>query len=115
MPKQHTFAFTVRRTHASPRNTRRRDELTTVSPRRARPRPLEQRSLLRAYRTPEEFARAWTPSLSLIVIEQSGASVKDSLRRAETRVLDRRTALLKASEMRAKGKTCKGARAYDQP
>jgi transposase InsO family protein len=36
-----------------------------------------------AYRTPEEFARAWTPSPSLIVIEQSGASVKDSLRRAE--------------------------------
>ena len=37
-----------------------------------------------AYRTPEEFARAWSPSPSLIVIEQSGASVKDSLRRAET-------------------------------
>jgi len=36
-----------------------------------------------AYRTPEEFVRAWTPSPSLIVIEQSGASVKDSLRRAE--------------------------------
>ena len=36
-----------------------------------------------AYRTPEEFARAWSPSPSLIVIEQSGASVKDSLRRAE--------------------------------
>jgi putative transposase len=36
-----------------------------------------------AYRTPEEFARAWAPSPSLIVIEQSGASVKDSLRRAE--------------------------------
>jgi putative transposase len=36
-----------------------------------------------AYRTPAEFARAWTPSPSLIVIEQSGASVKDSLRRAE--------------------------------
>jgi putative transposase len=36
-----------------------------------------------AYRTPEEFARAWTPSPSLIVIELSGASVKDSLRRAE--------------------------------
>jgi putative transposase len=36
-----------------------------------------------AYRTPEEFARQWTPSPSLIVIEQSGASVKDSLRRAE--------------------------------
>ena len=37
-----------------------------------------------AYRTPAEFARTWTPSPSLIVIEQSGASVKDSLRRAET-------------------------------
>ena len=36
-----------------------------------------------AYRTPEEFARAWTPSPSSILIEQSGASVKDSLRRAE--------------------------------
>jgi putative transposase len=36
-----------------------------------------------AYRTPEEFARQWSPSPSLIVIEQSGASVKDSLRRAE--------------------------------
>jgi putative transposase len=36
-----------------------------------------------AYRTPAEFARAWTPSPSLIVVEQSGASVKDSLRRAE--------------------------------
>ena len=36
-----------------------------------------------AYRTPEEFARAWAPSPSLIVIEQSGAPVKDSLRRAE--------------------------------
>ncbi len=36
-----------------------------------------------AYRTPEEFARQWTPSPSLIVVEQSGASVKDSLRRAE--------------------------------
>ena len=36
-----------------------------------------------AYRTPEEFARAWSPSPSLIVVEQSGASVKDSLRRAE--------------------------------
>jgi transposase InsO family protein len=36
-----------------------------------------------AYRTPEEFARAWTPSPSLIFIGQSGASVKDSLRRAE--------------------------------
>jgi putative transposase len=37
-----------------------------------------------AYRTPEEFARQWGPSPSLIVIEQSGTSVKDSLRRAET-------------------------------
>jgi putative transposase len=37
-----------------------------------------------AYRTPAEFARTWTPSPSLIVIEQSGASVKDSLRRAES-------------------------------
>jgi putative transposase len=37
-----------------------------------------------AYRTPEEFARTWAPSPSLTVIEQSGASVKDSLRRAET-------------------------------
>lgn len=37
-----------------------------------------------AYRTPAEFARAWAPSPSLTVIEQSGASVKDSLRRAET-------------------------------
>jgi putative transposase len=37
-----------------------------------------------AYRTPEAFAREWTPSPSLIVIEQSGTSVKDSLRRAET-------------------------------
>ena len=37
-----------------------------------------------AYRTPAEFARAWTPSPSLIVIEQSGAPVKDSVRRAET-------------------------------
>ena len=36
-----------------------------------------------AYRTPEEFARQWSPSPSLIVIEQSEASVKDSLRRAE--------------------------------
>jgi len=36
-----------------------------------------------AYRTPEEFARQWSPSPSLILIEQSGASVKDSLRRAE--------------------------------
>lgn len=36
-----------------------------------------------AYRTPEEFARAWMPSPSLIVVEQSGAPVKDSLRRAE--------------------------------
>jgi putative transposase len=36
-----------------------------------------------AYHTPEEFARAWTPSPSLIVLEQSGTSVKDSLRRAE--------------------------------
>jgi hypothetical protein len=36
-----------------------------------------------AYRTPEEFARAWSPSPSLFVIEQSGASVKDSLRHAE--------------------------------
>jgi putative transposase len=37
-----------------------------------------------AYRTPAEFARAWTPSPSTIVIEQSGTSVKNSLRRAET-------------------------------
>jgi len=37
-----------------------------------------------AYRTPQEFARAWTPSPSFIVIEQSATSVKDSLRRAET-------------------------------
>jgi putative transposase len=37
-----------------------------------------------AYRTPAEFARAWTPLPSLIVIEQSGASDKESLRRAET-------------------------------
>jgi putative transposase len=37
-----------------------------------------------AYRTPKEFARQWSPSPSLIVIQQSGASVKDSLRRAET-------------------------------
>jgi putative transposase len=36
-----------------------------------------------AYRTPAEFAQQWAPSPSLIVIEQSGTSVKDSLRRAE--------------------------------
>jgi len=32
-----------------------------------------------AYRTPEEFARGWTPSPSSMVIEQSGTPVKDSL------------------------------------
>jgi len=32
-----------------------------------------------AYRTPEEFARAWPPSPSATVIEQAGAPVKDSL------------------------------------
>jgi putative transposase len=32
-----------------------------------------------AYRTPEEFARAWTPSPSATVIEQAAAPVKDSL------------------------------------
>jgi putative transposase len=32
-----------------------------------------------AYRTPEEFARAWSPSPSATVIEQAGAPVKDSL------------------------------------
>jgi putative transposase len=32
-----------------------------------------------AYRTPQEFARAWSPSPSAIVIEQTGTAVKDSL------------------------------------
>jgi hypothetical protein len=38
----------------------------------------------RGYRRPEECAREWTPSPSWIVIEQSEASVKDTLRRSET-------------------------------
>jgi putative transposase len=38
-----------------------------------------------AYRTPEEFARVWSPSPCTTVIEQSAAPVKDSLTARKTR------------------------------
>jgi putative transposase len=59
-----------------------------------------------AYRTPEEFARAWSPSPSLIVIEQSGTPVKDSLSARKNRAsLTGAPDCSTPTEMRAKGTT----------
>lgn len=61
-----------------------------------------------AYRTPEAFARAWSPSPSLTVIEQTGASVKDSLAaRRSGASLTHAPACSTLAEMRAKGR-CEG-------
>lgn len=59
-----------------------------------------------AYRTPEEFERAWSPSPSSIVIEQVDASVKDSLaaRNTGASLTDAPTCSTR-TEMRAKGTT----------
>ena len=64
-----------------------------------------------AYRTPEEFARAWSPSPSSIVIEQSGTPVKDSLTARKNRAsLTGAPDCSTPTEMRAKG-TAEGS--YD--
>ena len=57
-----------------------------------------------AYRTPEEFARAWSPSPSSIVIEQSGEPVKDALTARKNRAsLTGSPDCSTPTEMRAKG------------
>ena len=62
-----------------------------------------------AYRTPEEFARVWSPSPSLIVIEQSGTPVKDSLSARKNRAsLTGAPDCSTPTEMRAKGTTAGG-------
>jgi putative transposase len=59
-----------------------------------------------AYRTPEEFARAWSPSPSAIVIEQSETPVKDSLTARKHRAsLTGAPDCSTPTEMRAKGTT----------
>ena len=58
-----------------------------------------------AYRTPEEFARAWSPSPSAIVIEQTETSVKDSLTaRAKRASLTDAPVCSTQTEMRARGR-----------
>jgi hypothetical protein len=56
-----------------------------------------------AYRTPEEFAQAWSPSPSSMVIEQTGTSAKDSLtaRKNGASLID--APVLNATGVRAKG------------
>jgi putative transposase len=57
-----------------------------------------------AYRTPGEFARAWSPSPSSIVIEQPGVSVKDSLSARKNRAsLTDTPGCSTPTEMRVKG------------
>jgi putative transposase len=64
-----------------------------------------------AYRTPEEFARAWSPSPSPSVIEQSETPVKDSLTARKNRAsLTGAPDCSTPTEMRAKG-TAEGS--YD--
>jgi len=59
-----------------------------------------------AYRTPEEFARAWSPSPSPSVIEQSGPPVKDSLAARQNRAsLTGAPDCSTPTGMRAKGTT----------
>ena len=67
-----------------------------------------------AYRTPEEFARAWSPSPSAIVIEQTETSVKDSLTaRAKRASLTDAPVCSTQTEMRAKG-TTEGSMIYEE-
>lgn len=57
-----------------------------------------------AYRTPEEFARQWSPSPSATVIEQAGVPVKDSLTARKTSAsLTGTPACSTRTGMRAKG------------
>ena len=59
-----------------------------------------------AYRTPAEFARVWSPSPSITVVEQTGESVKDSLAARKPRAsLTDSPACSKASDTRVKGKS----------